>query len=85
MKLKHWQKWVLITKSNILIGATHTINDLQNEMGYKAVFIGSGAGLPRFLNIPGESMIGIYTANNFLQGQSYESLCLSKGRYSILA
>jgi len=53
-------------KSNILIGATHTINDLQNEMGYKAVFIGSGAGLPRFLNIPGESMIGIYTANEFL-------------------
>ena len=53
-------------EANILIGATHTIEDLQNKMGYKAVFIGSGAGLPRFLNIPGESMIGIYTANEFL-------------------
>ncbi len=53
-------------EANVLIGATHTIQDLQNEMGYKAVFIGSGAGLPRFLNIPGESMIGIYTANEFL-------------------
>jgi glutamate synthase (NADPH/NADH) small chain len=53
-------------KANILIGATHTIDDLLNNMGFKAVFIGSGAGLPRFLNIPGESMIGIYTANEFL-------------------
>ena len=53
-------------KANILIGATHTVDELQNKMGYKAVFIGSGAGLPRFLNIPGESMIGIYTANEFL-------------------
>ncbi len=53
-------------EANILIGATHTIEDLKTEMGFKAVFIGSGAGLPRFLNIPGESMIGIYTANEFL-------------------
>ncbi len=53
-------------KANILIGATHTVEELITNMGFKAVFIGSGAGLPRFLNIPGESMIGIYTANEFL-------------------
>ena len=50
---------------NIVIGKTLTIDELF-EMGYEAVFIGSGAGLPRFMNIPGESLKGVYSANEFL-------------------
>ena len=51
---------------NILIGATQTISDLMTTAGYEAVFIGTGAGLPNFLNIPGENLVGIYSANEFL-------------------
>ncbi len=51
--------------TNILIGQTLTIEELF-EMGYEAVFIGSGAGLPSFLGIPGESLVGVYSANEYL-------------------
>ncbi|HLN20328.1 MAG TPA: NADPH-dependent glutamate synthase [Bacteroidales bacterium] len=50
---------------NFVIGKTAEIDDLRNE-GYKAFFIGSGAGLPRFMNIPGENLIGIYSSNEYL-------------------
>ncbi len=50
---------------NVVIGKTLTIDELF-EMGYEAVFVGSGAGLPRFMNIPGESLKGVYSANEFL-------------------
>ena len=49
-----------------LVGRTHTIPELMKEGGYEAVFVGSGAGLPQFLNIPGENLGGIYSANEFL-------------------
>ncbi|MBR0414854.1 MAG: NADPH-dependent glutamate synthase [Clostridia bacterium] len=52
-------------ETNVIIGKTLTIDDLF-EMGFEAVFIGSGAGLPKFLNIPGESLKGVYSANEFL-------------------
>lgn len=52
-------------ETNIVIGKTLTIDELF-ERGYEAVFIGSGAGLPNFMNIPGESLKGVYTANEFL-------------------
>jgi len=51
--------------TNIVIGKTLTVDELF-EMGYKAVFIGSGAGLPNFMGIPGESYKGVYSANEFL-------------------
>lgn len=51
--------------TNMIIGKTLTIDELF-EMGYEAVFIGSGAGLPRFMGIPGESLKGVYSANEFL-------------------
>ena len=51
--------------TNVLIGKTLTVDSLF-EMGYEAVFIGSGAGLPRFMNIPGENLNGVYSANEFL-------------------
>ena len=52
-------------ETNVVIGKTLTVDELF-EMGYEAVFIGSGAGLPRFMGIPGESLKGVYSANEFL-------------------
>ena len=52
-------------ETNVIIGKTLTIDELF-EMGYEAVFIGSGAGLPNFMNIPGEALKGVYSANEFL-------------------
>ena len=51
--------------TNIIIGKTLTVDELF-DMGYEAVFIGSGAGLPSFMGIPGESLKGVYSANEFL-------------------
>ena len=51
--------------TNVIIGKTLNIDELFG-MGYEAVFIGSGAGLPAFMNIPGESLKGVYSANEFL-------------------
>lgn len=51
--------------TNMIIGKTLTVDELF-EMGYEAVFIGSGAGLPNFMNIPGEAYNGVYSANEFL-------------------
>ena len=52
-------------ETNVVIGKTLTIDELF-DMGYEAVFIGSGAGLPNFMGIPGESLKGVYSANEFL-------------------
>ena len=52
-------------ETNVVIGKTLTIDELFED-GYEAVFVGSGAGLPNFMNIPGESYKGVYSANEFL-------------------
>ncbi len=52
-------------ETNVVIGKTLTIDELF-EMGYEAVFVGSGAGLPNFMGIPGEALCGVYSANEFL-------------------
>lgn len=52
-------------QTNVVIGKTLTVDELF-EAGYEAVFIGSGAGLPNFMNIPGEAFKGVYSANEFL-------------------
>lgn len=52
-------------QTNVVIGKTLTVDELF-DMGYEAVFIGSGAGLPNFMGIPGESFKGVYSANEFL-------------------
>ncbi|NLN94386.1 MAG: NADPH-dependent glutamate synthase [Candidatus Hydrogenedens sp.] len=49
-----------------VVGRNATIQELLNEEGYHAVFIGSGAGLPAFLRIPGENLVGVYSANEYL-------------------
>ena len=53
-------------RTNSVIGKLFDIDELLGEMGYDAVFIGSGAGLPKFMNIKGENCKGVYSANEFL-------------------
>lgn len=53
-------------KMNTIIGRTLTVDDLLDREGFDAVFLGTGAGLPVFLNIPGENLNGVYSANEFL-------------------
>ena len=53
-------------RTDTVIGKTLEIDELFDEYGYEAVFIGSGAGLPRFMGIPGENLKGVYSANEFL-------------------
>ena len=52
--------------TNTVVGKTVTVDELMGEMGFEAVFIGSGAGLPKFMDIPGENLKGVYSANEFL-------------------
>lgn len=52
-------------KTNMVMGSILTIDDLK-DMGYDAIFIGTGAGLPKFMKIPGENLNGVYSANEFL-------------------
>ena len=53
-------------ETNTVIGRSVTVDELLRDEGYEAVFIGSGAGLPKFMGIPGESLKGVYSANEFL-------------------
>ncbi|MGN0315492.1 MAG: NADPH-dependent glutamate synthase [Fusicatenibacter sp.] len=53
-------------ETNVIIGKSVTIDELMQEEGYEAVFIGSGAGLPMFMGIPGENANGVFSANEFL-------------------
>jgi glutamate synthase (NADPH/NADH) small chain len=53
-------------ETNVIIGKTLSVDQLMGEYGFESVFIGSGAGLPRFMNIPGENLKGVYSANEFL-------------------
>ena len=53
-------------ETDVIVGHTVTVDSLLDEEGYSAVFIGSGAGLPRFMGIPGENLNGVVSANEFL-------------------
>lgn len=53
-------------ETNMVIGRVLSIDELMDSYGFESVFIGSGAGLPRFMNIPGENLCGVYSANEFL-------------------
>lgn len=53
-------------ETNVIIGKSTTIDELMNDEGFDAVFIGSGAGLPRFMGIPGETANGVFSANEYL-------------------
>ena len=53
-------------KTNVIVGKSITIDDLFDREGYKAVYIASGAGLPKFMGIPGETLVGVISANELL-------------------
>ncbi|MCR5840558.1 MAG: NADPH-dependent glutamate synthase [Bacteroidales bacterium] len=53
-------------ETNVIVGRTITIDSLMDQEGFEAVFIGTGAGLPKFMNIPGENLCGVFSANEFL-------------------
>ena len=53
-------------ETNVIIGKSITIDELMEEEGFEAVFIGSGAGLPMFMGIPGEQANGVFSANEYL-------------------
>ncbi len=53
-------------ETNVVVGRTLTVDELLDREGFSAVFVGSGAGLPRFMGIPGESLCGVFSANEYL-------------------
>ena len=53
-------------KTNMVVGKATSVDELMEQDGYDAAFIGTGAGLPYFMNIPGENLLGVYSANEFL-------------------
>lgn len=65
-EIANLQKLGVEIETDVVVGRTVTVDDLMNIEGYKAVFIGSGAGLPNFMNIPGENLNGVVSANEFL-------------------
>ncbi|MDR1910041.1 MAG: NADPH-dependent glutamate synthase [Spirochaetaceae bacterium] len=56
----------VVFETNFLVGRTRTVRELLDEDGYDALFIGAGAGLPRFLGVPGENLVGVSSANEYL-------------------
>ncbi len=71
-------------KTNMVIGKTYTVDELMEEMGYEAVYIASGAGLPNFMNIPGEGLKGVYSANEYLTRVNLMKAYLPDSRTPIL-
>lgn len=65
-EIESLKKRGLKVMTNMVIGRVLSVDELLEEQGFSAVFIGTGAGLPRFMNIPGESLGGVYSANEFL-------------------
>ncbi len=65
-EIEHLRQMGIEFQTNVVVGKTVTVDELFQEEGYDAVFIATGAGLPRFMNIPGEHLGGVYSANEFL-------------------
>jgi glutamate synthase (NADPH/NADH) small chain len=64
-EVEYLEKLGVELRTSFVVGLTATLEDLKND-GYDAFFIGTGAGLPSFMRIPGENMVGIYSANEYL-------------------
>ncbi len=65
-EIDYVQKLGVEILTNFVVGKTRTLDELMNEDGYEAAFVATGAGYPRFMGIPGENLLGIYSANEFL-------------------
>ena len=71
-------------ETDCVIGKSTTIDALRTEEGYDAVFVGSGAGLPRFMHIPGEQAMGVFSANEYLTRSNLMGAFSSKSRTPIM-
>ena len=65
-EIENLQKMGVTIEVNSIVGRLYTVDELMDEMGFDAVFVGTGAGLPHFMNIPGENLNGVYSSNEFL-------------------
>jgi glutamate synthase (NADPH/NADH) small chain len=65
-EIKELEKLGVKFEMNVLVGKSMTVDELLKEDGFSAIFIGSGAGLPSFMNVPGENLNGVYSANEYL-------------------
>ena len=65
-EISYLEKLGVKIEKNFIVGKTASIDELMTEEGFDAVFVGSGAGLPSFMNIDGENLIGVYSANEYL-------------------
>lgn len=65
-EIENLRKLGVVFETDVVIGKTTTIDNLMEQEGYNAVFVGSGAGLPKFMNIPGENSNGVFSANEYL-------------------
>ena len=65
-EIENLEKLGVKIETNTVVGQTVAVDELMSEEGFEAVFIGTGAGLPSFMKIPGEGLIGVYSANEFL-------------------
>ena len=65
-EIEHVKKLGVLIETDTVIGKTYTLDELLDDEGYKAVYISTGAGLPRFQGIPGENLNGVYSANELL-------------------
>ena len=65
-EIRKLEKMGVDIEKNVLVGRTRTIAELKEEDGFDAIFIGTGAGLPKFMGIPGENLVGVLSANEYL-------------------
>lgn len=65
-EIENLKKLGVKIETNVIVGRTITIDEIMEKEGFEAVFIGSGAGLPKFMGIPGENLNGVFSANEFL-------------------
>ena len=65
-EISNMEKMGVRFETNVVVGRTLTIDELMRQEGYDAVFVATGAGLPKFLDVPGENLNGVYSANEFL-------------------
>ena len=72
-------------ETNFVVGRTRNLRDLMGKDGYDAVYIGTGAGLPRFMGIPGEELVGVFSANEYLTRanlmKAYDKACAATPYY----
>lgn len=65
-EVENLQKMGVTIELNSVVGQLYTVDELMEEMGFDAIFVGTGAGLPHFMHIPGENLNGVYSSNEFL-------------------